>query len=120
MPAAWKGLANWLTPMTNTLHRYGDAQSFFDDYIVFATPSNGQNEEGCIPKLKAFLEMALPFHPVNLGDAAHGGALRPSSNLNPLAHWKRDETPDFRKVIDGINEPATVASLMPSITLRKS
>jgi hypothetical protein len=97
--------------MTNTLHRYGDAESFFDDYIVFATPSNGRNDEGCIPKLKAFLEMALPFKPVNLGDAAHGGALRPSSELDPIAHWNRDAVLDFRTVIDGVNEPATVAAV---------
>ena len=64
--------------MTNTLHRYGNAESFRDDYIVFASPSKGKNDEGSIPKLKKFLEMALPFKPVNIGDPAHGGALRPS------------------------------------------
>jgi len=97
--------------MTNTLHRYGDAQSFFDDYIVFATPSNGRNDEGCIAKLKVFLELALPFQPVNLGDAAHGGAIRPSSELNPTANWTRTAALDFRTVIDGIDEPATVAAV---------
>ena len=49
-----------------------------DDYIVFASPSRGKNDEDSIPKLKKFLEMALPFKPVNIGDPAHGGALRPS------------------------------------------
>jgi hypothetical protein len=97
--------------MTNTLHRYGDAQSFFDDYIVFATPSSGKNDEGCVAKLKAFLELALPFQPVNLGDAAHGGAMRPSSHLDPAAHWTRTAALDFRTVIDGIDEPATVAAV---------
>ena len=106
-----KGSANRLTSMTNTLHRYGDAQSFFDDYIVFATPSKGRNDEGCIPKLKAFLEMALLFDPVNMGDAAHGGALRPCSKLTPMSHWKRGTALDFRTVIDGIDEPATVAAV---------
>ena len=55
--------------MTNTLHRYGDAESFYDDYVVFAIPSRGKNDQGSVPKLKQFLEMALPFKPVNLGDA---------------------------------------------------
>ena len=32
--------------MTNTLHRYGDAESFRDDYIVFATPSSDKNDVG--------------------------------------------------------------------------
>jgi hypothetical protein len=97
--------------MTNTLHRYGDSESFYDDFIIFATPSHGNNERDSVPKLKAFLEMALPFNPVNLGDPAHGGALRPSRKLTTLSNWKRDMTPDFRAVIDGINEPASVAAI---------
>lgn len=97
--------------MTNTLHRYGDSESFYDDYIVFASPSNGNNDVGSIPKLKAFLEMALPFGPVNIGDPAHGGALRPSPDLTTIANWHRDLKPDFRKVIDGIDEPASVAAV---------
>jgi hypothetical protein len=97
--------------MTNTLHRYGDAESFFDDYVVFAIPSRGKNDQGSVPKLKQFLEMALPFQPVNLGDAIHGGALRPSRNMHPTAHWNRDMTPDFRAVIDGVDTPTTVAAV---------
>jgi len=97
--------------MTNTLHRYGSAESFNDDYIVFATPSNGKNDVDSIPKLKKFLEMALPFKPVNIGDPVHGGALRPSRELQTSANWKRDFTPDFRAVIDGINEPASVVAI---------
>jgi hypothetical protein len=101
--------------MTNTLHRYGDSASFHDDYIVFATPSNRKNDLGSVPKLKKFLEMALPFHPVNLGDPVHGGSLRPSRNLGPWSHWKRDMTPDFRAVIDGIDEPASVVAVFDNL-----
>jgi hypothetical protein len=97
--------------MTNTLHRYGPASSFENDYIIFASPSNGKNEIGCISKLKRFLEMALPFNPVNLGDPVHGGAWRPSYHLTTISNWKRDMKPDFRKVIDGINEPASVVAI---------
>ena len=97
--------------MTNTLHRYGDPESFYDDFIIFATPSHGNNDRNSVPKLKAFLELALPFNPVNLGDPAHGGALRPSRKLTTLSNWKRDMTPDFRAVIDGISEPASVAAI---------
>jgi len=97
--------------MTNTLHRYGNSESFYDDYIVFASPSNGINDIGSIPKLKAFLELALPFNPVNIGDPAHGGALRPSPSLTTLANWQRDLKPNFREVIDGIDEPASVAAV---------
>ena len=91
--------------MTNTLHRYGDAASFFDDYVIFAIPSRGKNDKGSLPKLKQFLEMALPFKPVNMGDALNGGALRPRRDMSPTSHWKRDITPDFRAVIDGLIHP---------------
>jgi hypothetical protein len=97
--------------MTNTLHRYGDAESFYDDYLIFASPSSGRNDKGSVPKLKAFLEMALPFNPVNIGDPVHGGSLRPSRDLTTIANWSRDMKPDFRAVIDGINEPASVVAI---------
>jgi hypothetical protein len=97
--------------MTNTLHRFGDADSFRDDYIVFAMCSRGKNDEDSVPKLRRFLEMALRFNPVNLGDARNGGALRPSKSMNPLSHWKRDIQPDFRAVIDGFTVPTTAAAV---------
>jgi hypothetical protein len=97
--------------MTNTLHRYGTAESFADDYIVFATPSNGKNEIDSLPKLKKFLELALPFHPVNIGDPVHGGSLRPEKDLHTMANWKRDITPNFQAVIDGLDEPASVVAI---------
>jgi hypothetical protein len=97
--------------MTNTLHRYGDAASFEDDYVVFAIQCRGKNDSGALPKLKKFLEMALAFHPVNLGDARHGGALRPARNLDPSVHWDRDTRPDFRAVIDGLDAATTVAAV---------
>ena len=101
--------------MTNTLHRYGSAESFQDDYIVFASPSRGKNDEGSIPKLKRFLEMALPFKPVNIGDPPHGGALRPSRNETVASHWHRDVQPRLRAVIEGINEPASVAAVFDNL-----
>jgi len=97
--------------MTNTLHRFGDAESFRDDYIVFAIASKGKNDQGALPKLRKFLEMAVPFKPVNLGDARHGGALRPCKNMTPTSHWQRDMTPDFGEVISGLDHPTTVAAV---------
>ncbi|MBK9170053.1 MAG: hypothetical protein IPM24_21685 [Bryobacterales bacterium] len=97
--------------MTNTLHRFGDAASFYDDYVIFAIPSQGKTDKGSVPKLKRFLEIALQFQPVNLGDARNGGALRPSRSMQPTSHWNRDHTPDFRAVIDGVDAPTTVAAV---------
>ena len=97
--------------MTNTLHRYGAAPSFHDDYIVFAMCARGKNDHDAVPKLRAFLQMAVPFHPVNLGDAIHGGALRPSRAMNPLAHWNRDGRLDFQAVIDGLDQLTTAAAV---------
>ena len=101
--------------MTNTLHRFGDAKSFRDDYIVFAIASRGRNDEGAVPKLRKFLEIALKHKPVNLGDSRHGGALRSSKSLNPLSHWKRDDKPDFECVIAGVDVATTVAAVFDNL-----
>jgi hypothetical protein len=97
--------------MTNTLHRAGDAESFRDDYIVFAMCSRGKNDENSVPKLRKFLQMARTFNPVNLGDTRHGGALRPSRSMNPFSHWKRNLKPDFDAVIEGLDTPTTAAAV---------
>ena len=96
--------------MTNTLHRFGTKESFYDDYVVFARTTRGKNDQNCVPKLKRFLEMALAFGPVNLGDSVHGGAWRPA-RLTPRAHWKRDLKPNFRAVIDGIDGPTNAVAV---------
>lgn len=102
--------------MTNTLHRFGDADSFRDDFIVFAMASKGQYQQpDPIPKLKRFLQLALEFHPVNLGDPRHGGALRSSKSMNPLAHWTRDNTPHFQAVIDGVKDVTTCAAVFDNL-----
>src|SRR4051812_19303505 len=102
--------------MTNTLHRFGEAESFRDDYVVFAIASRGKNDQECVPKLRRFLEMAVAFRPVNLGDARHGGALRPCKDLTPASHWNRDITPNFQAVIDGLDTPTTAAAVFDNLT----
>jgi hypothetical protein len=97
--------------MTNTLHRYGASPSFNDDYIVFAICCRGKNEKDALPRLKKFLHMAIPFQPVNLGDARNGGCLRPSASLNPTNHWNRDMKPDLERVANGLDAPTTVAAV---------
>jgi len=97
--------------MTNTLHRFGDAASFRDDYVVFAIASRGKNEKDSVPKLQKFLDMARQFNPVNLGDARHGGCLRPSRNMHPTSHWDRDNTPDFEAVVAGLDTTTTAAAV---------
>jgi hypothetical protein len=96
--------------MTNTLHRLGDAASFHDDFIVFAIASKGRNDAGALEVLRTFLKMAVPFKPVNLGDARKGGSVRPSQ-VNPLAHWNRDSAPNFDAVINGLQHVTTVAAV---------
>src|SRR6476659_1343104 len=76
--------------MTNTLHRYGSSDSFKDDYIVFAIPARGINDQGAVEKERRFLEIARKHNPVNMGDASHGAVFRPSNRLNPLVHWYRN------------------------------
>jgi hypothetical protein len=97
--------------VTNTLHRFGPASSFRDDYVVFAICSRGKNDKDALPKLRQFLSMAIPFKPVNLGDARHGGCLRPSNEMSPFNHWTRDMTPDLEEVVRGLDAPTTVAAV---------
>ena len=97
--------------MTNTLHRFGDEESFRDDFVVICVPSRGRNDENIVPKLRKFLQMALKYKPVNLGDARHGGVHRPSRNMNPLSHWKRDIKPNFDAVIAGFDTATTAAAV---------
>jgi hypothetical protein len=101
--------------MTNTLHRYGNAESFHDDFIVFACPSRGKNDQNCIPKLKRFLEIALEFRPIGLGNTSYGGVYRPYSNLTPRAHWKRDFAPDFCAVIDSVDQVSLVSATFDNL-----
>ncbi len=97
--------------MTNTLHRCGDHDSFNDDYIVFAIPARGVNDEGAADKERRFLEIARRHNPVNMGDASHGAIFRPSKQLNPSVHWRRNPDLDVDGVVNGVSGPTTVAAV---------
>jgi hypothetical protein len=106
--------------MTNTLHRYSEHYAFerppnpkpvADDFIVFAMASRGINDDDLVEKYRAFLRLALKHNPVNIGDATKGGLLRPRQDLNPKAHWKRDQRPNPEEVIAGIEGHTTVAAV---------
>ena len=99
--------------MTNTLHRYGDSESFRDDYILFAIPCKGKNDEGAIEKLKTFLRICARHQPANMGNG-NFGSYQPSSHLNPTAHWRRDVWRDYESVIDAVNKVGTVAAVFDS------
>ena len=97
--------------MTNTLHRYGSGESFNDDYIVFAIPARGINDKGAVEKQRRFLEIARKHKPINMGDASHGSIFRPSKELNPTVHWRRDPKRDFDTVVNCVSCPSTVAAV---------
>jgi hypothetical protein len=78
---------------------------------VFAIASRGKNDEGALEKLQKFLRMAIPFKPVNLGDARNGGALRPCKNMQPTSHWNRDMKPDLEAVVAGFTHITTAAAV---------
>ena len=96
--------------MTNTLHRYGTSESFRDDYIIFAIPSKGKNEQNCIPKLKDFLRICAKHNPCNMGNG-NRSSMAPEKMLNPFAHWTRNTNPDWESVIAGVEKPGTVSAL---------
>src|SRR5262245_43581070 len=97
--------------MTNTLHRYGSADSFSDDFIVFAIPARGVNDAGAVEKQRRFLEIARKYKPVNMGDASHGAIFHSSKDLNPSVHWRRNEERDFESVVQCVSGPTTVAAV---------
>ncbi len=103
--------------MTNTLHRFGNVESFVDDIIVHAIPAKGKSGQGnALPALKRFLEIATEYHPINLGDALHGGALRATRTKNPFAHFfRRDNRKNYKMVIDGLTAPTTVAAVFDKL-----
>ncbi len=100
--------------MTNTLHRYGCPTSLRDDFIVFAIPTQA-NREGSVPKLKAFLEIAAKYGPVNMGGGKKGGFYRPSERLTPLVHWRERAAVTPAEVIEGCDSPGTVAAVFDDI-----
>ena len=86
--------------MTNTLHRFGSAESFSDDIIVFALPALGKSGQGdALPALKRFLQIAVEYSPCNMGDASNGGALRSTRFKSFFAHWFKRNKPDFQQVL---------------------
>lgn len=99
--------------MTNTLHRFGPAESFVDDYIVIAIPAKGAKRGGDpMPALRKFLQIALEYDPVNIGDAMAGGAFRPTRHEHAIQHFfDRSPKPDFQKVIDGTTKPTTYSAV---------
>ena len=99
--------------MTNTLHRFGTAESFVDDYVIIAIPAKSKEATGDpLPALKKFLEIAREYGPVNLGDAKHGGAIRPTTAKHMVEHWfPKDNEPNFQQVVDGVTSPTTFSAI---------
>jgi len=107
--------------VTNTLHRYSEHYApehaadapapVTNDFIVFAMATKGLNDDGLVAKYRRFLELALEHDPVNIGDATHGGWLRPQRDLTPAGHWRREHRPDPEAVLRGIDGPTTVAAV---------
>ena len=97
--------------MTHTLHRFGHAEDFSDDYIVSAMPARGFNDQDCVPKQKQFLQTALKHQPVNIGNSIKGAAHRATKDLRPTAHWHRDDNPDPQSVVDEIDRATSVSAV---------
>ncbi len=97
--------------MTHTLHRFGCYEDLADDFIVTAMPARGFNDKNAVPKQKQFLQTALKYKPVNIGNSIKGAQHRSSKHLNPAVHWYRDASPDPQAVIDEVDKPTTVSAV---------
>jgi hypothetical protein len=100
--------------MTNSLHRYGNEDSFRDDYVIFAIPSKGINDEDSVPRLQEFLRICTKYNPVNIGNGSRA-SIAPERDLNPLVHWKRISCHDWKSVIEGVNKPGTVSAVFSTL-----
>lgn len=102
--------------MTNTLHRFGSARSFSDDIIVFALPALGKSgQDEALPVLKRFMEIALEYNPVNMGDARNGGALRSTRYRNVFAHWFKRNKSDFDQVLKTMTKATTMSVVFDNL-----
>ena len=92
--------------MTNTLHRFGKPESLKDDFIVFIMASKGVNHIGAPEKVRAFLDAALKYNPVNIGDVNIGSIYQPEKDLSftklYLTGRKEQITPE--EVIEAFKE----------------
>jgi hypothetical protein len=109
--------------MTNTLHRFGKAESFVDDFVVIGIPAKGKNKGADpLPALRRFLEIALEYNPVNIGDAMSGGAVRPTNHKWWFEHFfhERPDGPDFKKVLETITKPTTFSVVFDNADAAKA
>ena len=79
--------------MTHTLHRSGTRESLSGDYVFLMMPAFGINDVDYRPKLEKFLESALRYNPVNIGDTKVGTMY----------------TLGVQQVMDGVKEKGAVA-----------
>ncbi len=89
--------------MTNTLHRFGEPETFRDDFVIFGMAAQGINNKDAKQKLIKFYHMAMKHKPVNIGNH-HGSLYRTSENLSPLVHWHRVDEGDPEAVLNSIDD----------------
>ena len=64
--------------MTHTLHRIGSRENLQDDYIVALMSSKFINRDGSGPKFQQFLQMALDYGAIKIGDSLGNEYIRGS------------------------------------------
>ena len=97
--------------MTHTLHRFGSYERVENDFIVTMMSAKGLNDDHAVQKEKKFLETALKYGPVNIGNASKGGQYQASKDLHPTAHWRRDASPHPDTVVAGLDSPSVVSAV---------
>ncbi len=97
--------------MTHTLHRFGRYEDVADDFVVSVMPAKGFNDRNAVEKQKVFLQTALKYNPVNIGDSTKGAEYRPSKNLRPSVHWHRKSSPRPEEVVEDVDGPSTVSAV---------
>ena len=79
--------------MTHTLHRRGTAENLSNDYVLLCMAEPGINDEGSVPKLKEFLQIAMRHDPKNIGEMAYG---------NMYSHKTEDVITNASKIVHAV------------------
>ena len=94
--------------MTHTLHRRGTAESLSEDYVMLTIQAVGINDDGAVPKMQAFLRIALRHKPVNIGSVSMGGMIdKPEeviANVEKIAHAVFDNKEAVTAVLKELKE----------------
>lgn len=113
--------------MTHTLHRFGEAESLQNDYVVFAIAAQTVNAKGINPEFKVFEEIVRKYDPVNYGDMKTGNqfgvgipAIQEGYRDNSIVHAVFTDEETVAKVLNDLRAANLNVSIVVSGLLEQT